>query len=36
MGRIAISIPKIFTMFSILSMTSLALSGMSGFVDLEN
>ncbi|KAG8503642.1 hypothetical protein CXB51_001787 [Gossypium anomalum] len=32
MGRMAVSIPKIFTMFSILSMASLALSGMSGFV----
>ncbi|TYH31342.1 hypothetical protein ES288_A01G166200v1 [Gossypium darwinii] len=32
MGRMAVSIPKIFTMFSILSMASLALPGMSGFV----
>lgn len=32
MGGMAISIPKIFTMFSILSMASLALPGMSGFV----
>uniref|UniRef100_UPI0030017663 NADH-plastoquinone oxidoreductase subunit 4 n=1 Tax=Polygala tatarinowii TaxID=174551 RepID=UPI0030017663 len=32
MGGIAISIPRIFTMFSILSMASLALPGMSGFV----
>ncbi|TYH53093.1 hypothetical protein ES332_D09G074100v1 [Gossypium tomentosum] len=32
MGGMAVSIPKIFTMFSILSMASLALSGMSGFV----
>ncbi|WZZ68266.1 hypothetical protein YC2023_079636 [Brassica napus] len=32
MGGMAISIPKIFTMFTILSMASLALSGMSGFV----
>nr|YP_010193761.1 NADH-plastoquinone oxidoreductase subunit 4 [Elaeocarpus decipiens]QXO02018.1 NADH-plastoquinone oxidoreductase subunit 4 [Elaeocarpus glabripetalus]QZQ52923.1 NADH-plastoquinone oxidoreductase subunit 4 [Elaeocarpus decipiens] len=31
MGGMAIPIPKIFTMFSILSMTSLALPGMSGF-----
>nr|YP_009670124.1 NADH dehydrogenase subunit D [Azima tetracantha]QCW95443.1 NADH dehydrogenase subunit D [Azima tetracantha] len=31
MGGMAISIPKIFTMFSILSMASLALPGMSGF-----
>ena len=32
MGEIAISMPKIFTIFTILSMTYLALSGMSGFV----
>nr|ARD02888.1 NADH-plastoquinone oxidoreductase subunit 4 [Alchemilla acutiloba] len=32
MGGMAISIPKIFTTFSILSMASLALPGMSGFV----
>nr|WEY05030.1 NADH dehydrogenase subunit D [Saxifraga geifolia (nom. illeg.)] len=32
MGGIAIQMPKIFTMFSILSMASLALPGMSGFV----
>ena len=32
MGGMAISIPKIFTMFTILSMASLALPGMSGFV----
>nr|YP_010468138.1 NADH dehydrogenase subunit D [Tropaeolum majus]UVF30743.1 NADH dehydrogenase subunit D [Tropaeolum majus]UVF31929.1 NADH dehydrogenase subunit D [Tropaeolum majus]UVF36807.1 NADH dehydrogenase subunit D [Tropaeolum majus] len=32
MGGTAILIPKIFTMFSILSMASLALPGMSGFV----
>nr|YP_010698136.1 NADH-plastoquinone oxidoreductase subunit 4 [Brachychiton acerifolius]WCF77097.1 NADH-plastoquinone oxidoreductase subunit 4 [Brachychiton acerifolius] len=32
MGGMAIPIPKIFTMFSILSMASLALPGMSGFV----
>nr|YP_009468795.1 NADH-plastoquinone oxidoreductase subunit 4 [Koelreuteria paniculata]AVA29634.1 NADH-plastoquinone oxidoreductase subunit 4 [Koelreuteria paniculata]QRM17535.1 NADH dehydrogenase subunit 4 [Koelreuteria bipinnata]UFJ43517.1 NADH-plastoquinone oxidoreductase subunit 4 [Koelreuteria bipinnata] len=32
MGGLAISIPKIFTVFSILSMASLALPGMSGFV----
>nr|YP_010463742.1 NADH-plastoquinone oxidoreductase subunit 4 [Sedum bulbiferum]UUL70654.1 NADH-plastoquinone oxidoreductase subunit 4 [Sedum bulbiferum] len=32
MGGIAILMPKIFTMFSILSMASLALPGMSGFV----
>ena len=32
MGGVAISIPKIFTMFTILSMASLALPGMSGFV----
>ena len=32
MGGLAISIPKIFTIFSILSMASLALPGMSGFV----
>nr|YP_009669451.1 NADH dehydrogenase subunit D [Krameria bicolor]QCW94450.1 NADH dehydrogenase subunit D [Krameria bicolor] len=32
MGGMAILIPKIFTMFSILSMASLALPGMSGFV----
>nr|YP_009669118.1 NADH dehydrogenase subunit D [Guaiacum angustifolium]QCW94117.1 NADH dehydrogenase subunit D [Guaiacum angustifolium] len=32
MGGLAIPIPKIFTMFSILSMASLALPGMSGFV----
>lgn len=32
MGGIAIPMPKIFTMFSILSMASLALPGMSGFV----
>nr|YP_009652663.1 NADH-plastoquinone oxidoreductase subunit 4 [Juniperus recurva]YP_009679232.1 NADH-plastoquinone oxidoreductase subunit 4 [Juniperus squamata]YP_010332417.1 NADH-plastoquinone oxidoreductase subunit 4 [Juniperus przewalskii subsp. pendula]YP_010426982.1 NADH-plastoquinone oxidoreductase subunit 4 [Juniperus pingii]QJU04322.1 NADH-plastoquinone oxidoreductase subunit 4 [Juniperus saltuaria]UNQ87695.1 NADH-plastoquinone oxidoreductase subunit 4 [Juniperus przewalskii]QCF45949.1 NADH-plastoqu len=32
MGGIAISIPKIFTMFSSFSMASLALPGMSGFV----
>ncbi|KAG4214886.1 hypothetical protein ERO13_A01G143400v2 [Gossypium hirsutum] len=32
MGGMAVSIPKIFTMFSILSMASLALPGMSGFV----
>nr|YP_009942401.1 NADH-plastoquinone oxidoreductase subunit 4 [Tropaeolum pentaphyllum]QOC71570.1 NADH-plastoquinone oxidoreductase subunit 4 [Tropaeolum pentaphyllum] len=32
MGGMAILIPKIFTMFSIFSMASLALPGMSGFV----
>nr|YP_010014361.1 NdhD [Ochradenus baccatus]QOI12868.1 NdhD [Ochradenus baccatus] len=32
MGGMAISIPKIFTMFTILSMASLALPSMSGFV----
>nr|YP_009750824.1 NADH-plastoquinone oxidoreductase subunit 4 [Casimiroa edulis]QIJ98207.1 NADH-plastoquinone oxidoreductase subunit 4 [Casimiroa edulis] len=32
MGGLAIPIPKIFTLFSILSMASLALPGMSGFV----
>nr|UDD74147.1 NADH-plastoquinone oxidoreductase subunit 4 [Discaria chacaye] len=32
MGGMAIAIPKIFTNFSILSMASLALPGMSGFV----
>lgn len=32
MGGMAITIPKIFTTFSILSMASLALPGMSGFV----
>nr|YP_009561569.1 NADH-plastoquinone oxidoreductase subunit 4 [Commiphora foliacea]QAT19657.1 NADH-plastoquinone oxidoreductase subunit 4 [Commiphora foliacea] len=32
MGGLAIPIPKIFTIFSILSMASLALPGMSGFV----
>nr|YP_010901396.1 NADH dehydrogenase subunit 4 [Crassula mesembryanthoides]WIL06975.1 NADH dehydrogenase subunit 4 [Crassula mesembryanthoides] len=32
MGGIAILMPKLFTMFSILSMASLALPGMSGFV----
>ena len=32
MGGIAIPMPKIFTMFSIFSMASLALPGMSGFV----
>nr|YP_009383925.1 NADH-plastoquinone oxidoreductase subunit 4 [Morella rubra]ARS44227.1 NADH-plastoquinone oxidoreductase subunit 4 [Morella rubra] len=32
MGGIAIPVPKIFTIFSILSMASLALPGMSGFV----
>ncbi|RXI09986.1 hypothetical protein DVH24_037507 [Malus domestica] len=32
MGGMAIAIPKIFTTFSILSMASLALPGMSGFV----
>ena len=32
MGRIAIPMPKLFTMFSIFSMASLALPGMSGFV----
>nr|YP_003934353.1 NADH-plastoquinone oxidoreductase subunit 4 [Monsonia speciosa]ACH47240.1 NADH-plastoquinone oxidoreductase subunit 4 [Monsonia speciosa]ADJ66488.1 NADH-plastoquinone oxidoreductase subunit 4 [Monsonia speciosa] len=32
MGGMAIAIPKVFTMFSILSMASLALPGMSGFV----
>lgn len=32
MGGMAIRMPKIFTMFSILSMASLALPGMSGFV----
>nr|QWL15495.1 NADH-plastoquinone oxidoreductase subunit 4 [Aragoa abietina]QWL15580.1 NADH-plastoquinone oxidoreductase subunit 4 [Aragoa cleefii] len=32
MGGIAISMPKIFTMFSSFSMASLALPGMSGFV----
>ncbi|TYI22369.1 hypothetical protein ES332_A06G098600v1 [Gossypium tomentosum] len=32
MGGMAVLIPKIFTMFSILSMASLALPGMSGFV----
>nr|QWK47137.1 NADH-plastoquinone oxidoreductase subunit 4 [Aphananthe aspera] len=32
MGGMAITIPKIFTNFSILSMASLALPGMSGFV----
>ncbi|AET00630.1 NADH-ubiquinone/plastoquinone (complex I) protein [Medicago truncatula] len=32
MGGMAIPMPKIFTIFTILSMTSLALSGMSGFV----
>nr|YP_010142125.1 NADH dehydrogenase subunit 4 [Muntingia calabura]QQK92370.1 NADH dehydrogenase subunit 4 [Muntingia calabura] len=32
MGGMSIRIPKIFTMFSILSMASLALPGMSGFV----
>ncbi|AES71751.1 NAD(P)H-quinone oxidoreductase chain 4 [Medicago truncatula] len=31
-GRNAITMPKIFTIFTILSMTSLALSGMIGFV----
>nr|YP_010427680.1 NADH dehydrogenase subunit D [Gyrinops caudata]YP_010427685.1 NADH dehydrogenase subunit D [Gyrinops caudata]USN93082.1 NADH dehydrogenase subunit D [Gyrinops caudata]USN93087.1 NADH dehydrogenase subunit D [Gyrinops caudata] len=32
MGGMALPIPKMFTMFSILSMASLALPGMSGFV----
>nr|YP_010395554.1 NADH-plastoquinone oxidoreductase subunit 4 [Haplophyllum dauricum]UQJ73082.1 NADH-plastoquinone oxidoreductase subunit 4 [Haplophyllum dauricum] len=32
MGGLSIPIPKIFTLFSILSMASLALPGMSGFV----
>ncbi|KAK5845909.1 hypothetical protein PVK06_002152 [Gossypium arboreum] len=32
MSGIAVSIPKIFTMFSILSMASLAIPGMSGFI----
>ncbi|AES91133.1 NAD(P)H-quinone oxidoreductase chain 4 [Medicago truncatula] len=32
MDGMAILMPKIFTIFTILSMTSLALSGMSGFV----
>ncbi|RYR67202.1 hypothetical protein Ahy_A03g013507 isoform B [Arachis hypogaea] len=32
MGGMAIPMPKIFTVFSILSMASLALPGMSGFV----
>nr|YP_010419844.1 NADH-plastoquinone oxidoreductase subunit 4 [Leucosyke puya]USG53545.1 NADH-plastoquinone oxidoreductase subunit 4 [Leucosyke puya] len=32
MGGIAITLPKLFTTFSILSMASLALPGMSGFV----
>uniref|UniRef100_B7T3A6 NAD(P)H-quinone oxidoreductase chain 4, chloroplastic n=1 Tax=Geranium macrorrhizum TaxID=28963 RepID=B7T3A6_9ROSI len=32
MGGMAVAIPKVFTMFSILSMASLALPGMSGFV----
>nr|YP_009757200.1 NADH dehydrogenase subunit 4 [Elatostema dissectum]QIM59019.1 NADH dehydrogenase subunit 4 [Elatostema dissectum] len=32
MGGMAITIPKIFTTFSVLSMASLALPGMSGFV----
>nr|ACH47241.1 NADH-plastoquinone oxidoreductase subunit 4 [Monsonia vanderietiae] len=32
MGGMAIALPKVFTMFSILSMASLALPGMSGFV----
>ncbi|AES96037.1 NADH-ubiquinone/plastoquinone (complex I) protein [Medicago truncatula] len=32
MGGMAIPMSKIFTIFTILSMTSLALSGMSGFV----
>ncbi|AET00166.2 NADH-ubiquinone/plastoquinone (complex I) protein [Medicago truncatula] len=32
MGGMAILMPKIFTIFTILSMTSLALSSMSGFV----
>jgi NAD(P)H-quinone oxidoreductase subunit 4 len=32
MGGLAIPVPKIFTTFSILSMASLALPGMSGFV----
>ncbi|AES65602.1 NADH-ubiquinone/plastoquinone (complex I) protein [Medicago truncatula] len=32
MGEMAIPMPKIFTIFTILSMTSLALSDMSGFV----
>ena len=32
MGGMAIFLPKIFTLFSILSMASLALPGMSGFV----
>ncbi|KAM4118747.1 hypothetical protein ACJW30_03G004900, partial [Castanea mollissima] len=32
MGGMAVSVPKIFTTFSILSMASLALLGMSGFV----
>nr|APU88561.3 NADH dehydrogenase subunit 4 [Tylosema esculentum] len=32
MGGMSIQMPKIFTMFSILSMASLALPGMSGFV----
>lgn len=32
MGGMAIHLPKIFTMFSILSMASLALPGMSGFL----
>ncbi|AES80926.1 NADH-ubiquinone/plastoquinone (complex I) protein [Medicago truncatula] len=32
MGGMAISMQKIFTIFTILSMTSFALSGMSGFV----
>ncbi|AES73845.2 NAD(P)H-quinone oxidoreductase chain 4 [Medicago truncatula] len=32
MGGMTIPMPKIFTIFTILSMTSFALSGMSGFV----
>lgn len=32
MGGMAIPMPKIFTIFTILSMASLALPGMSGFV----
>ncbi|KAL8538073.1 hypothetical protein ACS0TY_000140 [Phlomoides rotata] len=34
MGGIGIPMPKIFTMFSSFSMTSLALPSMSGFVTL--
>ncbi|AES78754.1 NADH-ubiquinone/plastoquinone (complex I) protein [Medicago truncatula] len=32
MGGMAIPMPKLFTIFTILSMTYVALSGMSGFV----